>query len=295
MGKIGKSLTLAIVLVLSISTLSACGGASVKNLEATCDTLRKEMAPFQNIGLLHRKLYYDGDSVAMLLGDATRSDNKNFIYQSFPFMKSYTIESIKSGDWKKGAQNYQVQTAIHLFASTPNPIVLSDKEKASLEASKHPYTEVIEPKVYQVIGEPYSNDGCIGVDEAKKVHYSQQVEGLYKDTQDAAKESVSHLLGILLCERDGQIQGKKCDKKDFKDTYVPSNKPTAEELAILEERRQNAEKEALNPTTPTVISHVTPMQGCVSLGAVVQTENYGELTCKLLSINGIRALVWMRS
>lgn len=288
-------MALALIAALLVTTLTACGGASVKNLQETCDTLRSEMIPFDDIGLLDRKLYYDGESVAMLLGNESRSSNKAFIYRSFPFMKGYTIEGIKRGDYKKGINNFKVQTAIQLFASTANPIVLTEKEKGALEAAKDPYKEVIEPKVIRVIGESYSEDGCVGLDTKNNVDFTKLVDGLYEETQNAAKESVSHLLGILLCERDGKIGDKKCDTKDFKDTYVPSNKPTAEELAILEERRQTAEREALNPSTPTVNSNVTPMQGCSSLGAVVQTENYGELTCKLLWVNRIKALVWMRS
>ena len=286
---------LALIAVILITPLSGCGGSSVKNLKATCETLREEMTPFENIGLLNRKLYYDGDSVAMLLGEESRSSNKTFIYQSFPFMKSYTIEGIKSGEYIKGINNFKVQTAIQLFASTPNPIVLTDKEKSSLEVAKDPYKEVIQPKVIRVIGDSYSEDGCVGLDSASDLDYSLLVDGLYQDTLDAAKESVSHLLGILLCERDGKIGSTKCDRTDFKYTFTPSNEPTAEELAILEERRQDAEREALKPSAPTVNTKVTPMQGCTSLGAVIQTEKYGELTCKLLWVNRIRALVWLRS
>jgi hypothetical protein len=291
-----RTLKFIFISVLSISTLTACGGPSVENLEATCETLRTQMKPYETIAMLERDLYYDGDSVAMLLGTETRADNKRFIYESFPFMKEYTIEGLQSGEYEKGLKNYQVQAAIQLFASTPNPIVLTDEEKVALEASSDPYTEIIEPKVIRVMGEPYSDDGCDGLDRANDVDYELLIDNLYEDTQSAVEDSVGHLLGILLCERDGKIDEEKCDTEDFEYTYTDPSllPPSDEELEILAERQQDAERESQNPTTPTY-SNASPFQLCGSLGAVVQTESYGELTCRFALLNRVRALVWMRS
>lgn len=291
-----RTLKFIFISALSISTLTACGGPSVENLEATCETLRTQMKPYETIAMLERDLYYDGDSVAMLLGTETRADNKRFIYESFPFMKEYTIEGLQSGEYEKGLKNYQVQAAIQLFASTPNPIVLTDEEKVALEASSDPYTEIIEPKVIRVMGEPYSDDGCDGLDRANDVDYELLIDNLYEDTQSAVEDSVGHLLGILLCERDGKIDDEKCDTEDFEYTYTDPSllPPSDEELEILAERQQDAERESQNPTTPTY-SNASPFQLCGSLGAVVQTESYGELTCRFALLNRVRALVWMRS
>ena len=291
-----RTLKFIFISALSTSTLTACGGPSVENLEATCETLRTQMKPYETIAMLERDLYYDGDSVAMLLGTETRADNKRFIYESFPFMKEYTIEGLQSGEYEKGLKHYQVQVAIQLFASTPNPIVLTDEEKVALEASSDPYTEIIEPKVIRVMGEPYSDDGCDGLDRANDVDYELLIDNLYEDTQSAVEDSVGHLLGILLCERDGKIDDEKCDTEDFEYTYTDPSllPPSDEELEILAERQQDAERESQNPTTPTY-SNASPFQLCGSLGAVVQTESYGQLTCKYAFLNRVRALVWMRS
>ena len=89
-----------------------------------------------------------------------------------------------------------------------------------------------------------------------------------------------------------------CAPKDYvydASKYPTSNEPTEEEIAILEERRQDAEREAQNPPSSSTKSNVKPLQGCSSLGSVVQTDDYGQLTCKLVLMNRIRALVWMRS
>jgi hypothetical protein len=149
--------------------------------------------------------------------------------------------------------------------------------------------------VLRVIGENYSDDGCVGLDRANDVDYDFLVNELYTDTQNAAEESVDQLLGILLCERDGKVEDTECEAEDFEFTFSTTpSEPTPEELEILEERRQDAERESQNPSTPSY-SSATPFQLCGSLGAVVQTENYGELTCKYALVNRIRALVWMRS
>ena len=247
-------------------------------------------------------MYYDGDSVAMLLGDETRQNNKEFIYQNFPFMKDYSIASIQSGEYQEGVNDAQIQAAIHVFASTPNPIVLTDKDKEQIKISDDPYTEIIEPKVIRVIGDAYSDKGCAGLDAVNGLDDDflrderRTVPALYENMQEAAEDSVEHLLGILLCERDGKIDDEKCDTEDFEHTYTdPSTlPPTPEELEILEERRQDAERDAQNPSTPSY-SSASPLQLCGSLGAVVQTESYGELTCKYVWVNRVRALVWMRS
>jgi len=300
--KKSRLLSFSLITALSISTLTACGGASVENLEATCESLRKNMSDFVTNASIGRDLYYDGDSVAMLLGDETRQNNKEFIYQNFPFMKDYSIASIQSDEYKKGVNDSQIQAAIHVFSSTPNPIVLTDKDKEQIKISDDPYTEIIEPKVIRVIGDAYSDEGCAGLDAVNGLDDDflsddrRTVPALYENMQEAVEDSVGHLLGILLCERDGKIDDEKCDTEDFEHTYTdPSTlPPTPEELEILEERRQDAEREVQNPSTPSY-SSASPLQLCSSAGAVVQTEKYGTLTCGFLWVNRVRTLVWMRS
>ena len=181
--------------------------------------------------------------------------------------------------------------------------MLTDEDKELIKASDDPYTEIIEPKVIRVIGDTYSDEGCAGLDAINGLDDDflsderRTVSALYENMQEAAEDSAGHLLGILLCERDGKIGDEKCDTEDFELTYTDPSllPPSPEELEILEERRQDAEREAQSPSTPSVNSSVTPLQGCTSLGAVVQTQDYGQLTCKLVWLNRIKALVWMRS
>ena len=83
-----------------------------------------------------------------------------------------------------------------------------------------------------------------------------------------------------------------CANSDFEHTFssTPSTELTEEEKQILAER----ERDSQDSSGSTVYSDVTPLQLCGSLGAVVQTENYGQLTCKYVLINRIRTLAWMR-
>lgn len=294
-SRILQFITLAAI---SVSTLSACGEKSVENLEATCERLRSNMKPFESIELLSRKLYYDGDSVAMLLGGETREDNKRFIHEKFPFMRSYTISGIRDGDYEKGVNDYRIQTALHVFSSTPNPIFLSDEDLTAIEASADPYSEIVEPKVLRIIGESYSDKGCVGLDSRNNVDYSLRVEELYSDTLEAAEDSLNHLLGILLCDRDGKIDDVKCDSVDFDSSVYgtsSSTELTEEERAILAEREADAEKESQNQSSTTEFANVSPGQICSNLGQIVETEDYGSLMCKLVTINRIRGLFWMRA
>lgn len=284
--------------VISVFTLTSCGGSGVENLEATCERLRSVMKPLENVELLSRKLYYDGDSVAMLLGGESRDSNKRFIYETFPFMQNYTIEGIQRGEFEEGVDDYRIQTALHVFSSTPNPIILTEKDLSDIQASDDPYSDVIEPKVIRIIGDSYSDEGCVGLDSANDVDYGLRIEELYSDTQDAAKESLHHLLGILLCERDGKIGDVKCDSVDFDSSIYgkgSSNELTEEERAILAEREADAEREAQNPSGTSEYSDASPGQVCNNLGEIVQTESYGSLMCKLVTVNRLRALLWMRT
>ena len=213
-----------VITFIAASLLTGCGGKKIENLAITCEQLRSELRPLENIQLLSRKLYYDGDSVAMLLGNETRQDNKRFIYETFPFMQSYTIESIQSGKYEKGINTVQIQAALHFFEKTSNPIVLSKDEIQKIESSiDDPYEEIVEPKVLRILGEPYSGEGCNGIDQEKDIDYSDRVGELFSDGLAAADDSIDHLLGILLCERDGKIGTAKCDTADFDSSKYSSS------------------------------------------------------------------------
>ena len=81
-----------------------------------------------------------------------------------------------------------------------------DEEELISKTPEEGFTNVMEPKVLKIIGESYSDKGCVGLDYKNDVDYSETVDGLFADGLQAASESKNHLLGILLCERDGKIE-----------------------------------------------------------------------------------------
>jgi hypothetical protein len=285
-----------VMIVIPSFVLVGCGEKQIENLALVCEQLRAELMPLESISLLDRKLYYDGDAVATLLGEKTRTENKRFIYEKFPFMKTYTIEGIKSGQYEGGLNDVKIQAVLHFFNQTSNKILLESEDKQSIsKAPDEGYANVVEPKILKIIGEPYSDKGCEGLDNKNDVDYSEKIQGLFADGLQAAGESQDHLLGILLCERDGKIENNLSDKFDFvAPIYAPSNELTEEEKAILAEREADAEREAQNPSSAGQSSNVTPGQICSNLGSIVQTDSYGQLICKFIWINRIKALVWMR-
>ena len=286
-----------IMVVLSSFVLVGCGEKQIENLALVCEQLRAELKPLENISLLDRKLYYDEEAAASLLGDQSRTENKRFIYEQFPFMKTYTIEGIQSGEYDKGLKDYKVQAALHFFSKTSNPIPLElDEEELISKTPEEGFTNVMEPKVLKIIGESYSDKGCVGLDYKNDVDYSETVDGLFADGLQAASESKNHLLGILLCERDGKIEDTPCDKFDYVESdYTPSTEPSDEELAILAEREEAAEREAESPSDSVETSNAKPFQVCGALGKLVQTESYGELQCRVIWTNRVKALIWMKT
>jgi len=200
--------------------LSGCSllpsNAPIEDLEGTCQILRESMAPLDDIELLEKKLYYDGDSVAMLLGDETRASNKAFIYSTFPFMQDYSIEGLSAGDYDSGPNDFRVMVAEQFLALTPNPLALPEDELSAMEVSAETaYVDVVEPKVLRIMGDDLGEIGCSSLDSASEAEYGTWVYQMYEDVLTAAEESKTHLLGILLCERDGEIDGVACDKVDF--------------------------------------------------------------------------------
>jgi hypothetical protein len=46
---------------------------------------------------------------------------------------------------------------------------------------------------------------------------------------------------------------------------------------------------------PRTTSNAKPFQVCGALGKLVQTENYGELQCRVIWTNRVKALIWMKT
>ena len=141
-------------------------------------------------------------------------------------------------------------------------------------------------------------DDALGLKDDESFDSLDSDYGLYGSTGVDLRRVLDVSIGIWGCETFGAgyvDYGKgwrSCANSDFEPTFssTPSTELSEEEKQILAER----ERDSQDSSSSTVYSDVTPLQLCGSLGAVVQTENYGQLTCKYVLINRLRTLVWMR-
>lgn len=143
-------------------------------------------------------------------------------------------------------------------------------------------------------------DEALGLDESASMAenwYDYELNGM----SGVALQQAFHVaIALWGCENFGAghvdygAGWRRCAGSDFdysKYATAPSNELTEEERAILAEREANAE----NDSGSTATSNVSPGQICNNLGQLAETESYGTLMCKLVWVNKIRALLWMRT
>ena len=149
-------------------------------------------------------------------------------------------------------------------------------------------------------------DEALDLKDGKSFESRESNYGLYGYKGVDLDQVLQVSIGIWGCETFGvgyeenySKRWANCVKKDYVGnsdyTTTAPSVMTDEERAILEERARDAEREAQNPSGSSETSDARPLQGCNSLGQVVQTQSYGQLTCKIVLMNRIKALVWMRS
>ncbi len=294
-----------------LSSCSLLGKESIPELQAICDGMRDRVVAISSN-------YPDPDSfsqanyMATISGDSDREALRQKILRLMPYLADYDLADYDSAGWESGrlksdSNDWRIKEAVLLMSKTPVPLVFDDEEKQKISiAGADAYEKVVRPKVEYYLGPNYraegetDADGCEELDNAAEpsIDYDNQVEYQWNYYRMQMNEYVDNYFWILSCKQTGKVDGEKCSGTKYVSTptnYNAASEPSAEELAILEERAQNAENESRNSSTTPTYSDVAPLQGCGRLGAVVQTENYGELTCKLVFLNRIRALVWMRS
>ena len=164
------------------------------------------------------------------------------------------------------------------------------------------WRDVVDPLATKIFGdylESEKNIGCNLIDEARKEENSGDYGNNFNTSVEFQRavydyiDFAGFLQAIRNCEVSGWHSLYKCAKDDYvskPSTYEPSTELTEEEKAILAER----ERDSQGSSGSSGYSNATPLQLCSSLGEVVQTENYGQLTCQYVLINRIRTLAWMR-
>ena len=254
-----------------------------------------------------------GNSVVSIDGQDTRNVTSAAIKRQFPWIKElvdgYFINITRKKFLEKDPSDYidgeLEELAIKAFYNEMAKGSNFDLSKTILKKSSEDYSY---PGINPVFAkfspsDRFKNcDEAIGLDEEVSMKKFWNEFNLRGDSGVSLYTVLDVSIGLWGCNKFGDgfaDYGKgwqRCAGSDFdssKYAAEASEIVTDEERAILEERAQAAEREAQEPSTAT--SNVSPGQVCSSLGSVVQTQSYGQLTCKFVWVNRIKALLWMRS
>ena len=317
----------SIVAFLSLFFLAGCGLIPLSAEEqAYVDDCKRVQANFNDYIKIQDEIYngesddprYDwtswsgGSYLVTNAGQASREAASKFIKAKFPWIYSATENYFKNMSRAKFLEDspkfwtFDYESAVNeeffrMLAAGTNFEITSD----SLEKLQDEFYSI---EVDQVFALYAPSDRFMNCDEALGLKDEESFDSLSNDYGLSSKAvNVRTVLevsiGLWGCETLGVgyieygIGWEKCAKNDYvsdPSDFPTTYEPTPEELEILEERREEAERESQNPSTPSY-SNASPLQLCSSAGAVVQTESYGQLTCGFMWVNRVRTLVWMRS
>lgn len=257
--------------------------------------------------------FSSGSSAVLIDGQTTRDVTSAAIKKQFPWIRELVDDYFKNISRKKFLEKDPSdffdgkleESAIKAFFTQIAKGSSFDLTNSVLKKSSEDYSY---PSINEVFAKFSPSDRFKNCDEALSLKDSESMETKWDEYNLSGSTGVSLAtvfdvsIGLWGCNKFGEgyvDYGKgwrRCAGTDYdssKYATTGSNVMTDEERAILDERKQAAEDEAQTPATQ--YSDATPMQGCTSLGQVVQTQSYGQLTCKLVLLNRIKALVWMRS
>jgi hypothetical protein len=285
--------------------LTSCGASEEeKALKANCDRI---FANLKAIGerpeVFRDSDYADGDSVALLHGEETRKEAERKIIAKYPFLDEIIVAKEKGNQYP---DSYYYAGSIFLIAEalkgTDVKFPYTREQMLVIATQENGWRDVVDPLADKIFGDyldAEKNPGCVVVDQARKEENPSDFMTNFKTNSEFFRASSNYLdfadfLQVIRnCEVTGWNWTDKCAKVDYvskPSTYTPSDELTEEEKQILAER----ERDSQGSSGSSGYSNVTPWQLCGNQGAVVQTESYGQLTCKYVLINRIRTLAWVR-
>lgn len=289
-------------IVLLGALLSSCGTDPAEvALEANCDRILSNLKAINNQPeVFLNSVVADDASVSLLLGEEARKSAERKILAKFPFLDEIIVGREKN---KQQIDSYYYAGSIFLIKQaligTDVEFPYSLEEMKVIATKQSGWNAYVKPLAKKLFGDRdyvKEQQGCGLIDAKKEISNSDNyTRVVFNQASSLYLDFASFLNAIRNCRVSGWHNGNKCAKKDYVDNsvYIPSDVMSDEERAILEERAQAAEREAQEPSTAT--SNVSPGQVCSNLGSVVQTQSYGQLTCKFVWVNRIKALLWMRS
>ena len=303
MSKSKISVVLSLLLVGGL--LTSCGvSAEEKALVANCKKMYTYLKSVEDSPeVFENSTYADSDSVALLLGTESRKVMEQKILGIFPFLDEIIVGRGKD---KQYIDLYYYSGSIYLIQKalegTDIKFPFSEAEMKKMTTTSDNYSDSVAPFAQKVFGnyvDLKNHQGCGAVDNKDGNSDSEKSTSLaFHRASDVYLLYASFLQAKRDCDVSGWHQGNKCAKNDYvskPDNYTPSNELTQEEKDILAEREKSAQNGGGGSSGSSGYSNVSPGQICNSLGAVVKTENYGKLTCKLLIFRGLEAQMWMRS
>lgn len=295
----------SIAIALLGGLLTSCGASEEeKVLKANCDRI---FANLKAIGERPEIFEYsdvaNGDSIALRFGVETRKEIERKILVKFPFLDDIIVGREEG---KQQINSYYYAGSIFLIPEalkgTNIEFPYSREQMLATATQENGWRDVVSPLASEIFGdylEPENPQGCTLIDNAREEENKADFLGNYNTRVAFSRASDDYfdfaefLQAIRDCEVSGRHMANKCVKVDYvskPSTYIPSDELTEEEKAILAER----ERDSQGSSGSSGYSNVTPWQLCSSLGAVVQTESYGQLTCKYVILNRLRTLAWVR-
>jgi hypothetical protein len=300
-----KNALIALSIVLLGGLLTSCGASEEeKALKANCDRIfanlkeiGKAPASFQDLK------YMDDETTPLLLGEESRKDVERKIIAEYPFLDEIIVGKEK-GKQQYDAYYYAVSIFIiaEALEGTDIEFPYRREEMLDIATQENGWRDVVDPLATKIFGdymELTDHQGCAVVDKIREEETPDEFSSelstsiAFSRASDYYVDIADALQAIRNCEVSGWHVTEKCAKVDYvskPSTYVPSDELTEEEKQILAER----ERDSQDSSGSSGYSDVTPWQLCSSPGAVVQTENYGQLTCKYVFLNRIRTLAWVR-
>ena len=296
---------MALSLLLLGGLLTSCGAsAEEKALEANCKRIFTYLKSVEDTPeIFENSEYADSDSVALLLGAETRKSVEKKILALFPFLDEIIVGRPKD---KQYIDLYYYSGSIYIIKEaikgTDINFPYSEAEMKKIATGSNSFNNSVAPLAEKIFGnymEPTNHQGCAVIDNKDENSDTEKNTSVAFDrASDVYLDYASFLQAIRDCEVSGSHEGNKCSKVDYiskPDNYTPSNELTPEEREILAEREKNAQNGNQGSSGSSGYSSVTPGQICDSVGQVVTTSNYGELTCKLVFVRRLQVQMWMRS
>ena len=306
LGKSALKLASSFVsIVLLGGLLTSCGASEEeKALKADCDRIFMNLKAIgETPESIANLKYAEDETVPTLLGEKSRQDVERKIVAEYPFLDQIIVGREKG---KQQYDDYYYAVSIFIIAEalegTDIEFPYSREEMLDIAVQENGWRDVVDPLATKIFGdymELSDHQGCAVIDKIREEETPDEFSSelntsiAFSRASDKYVGIADTLQAIRNCEVSGWHVTEKCAKEDYvskPSTYTPSDELTEEEKQILAER----ERDIQESSGSTVYSDVTPLQLCGSLGAVVQTENYGQLTCKYVLINRIRTLAWMR-